>query len=620
MESTGQKPENEHRLSHTFSSSDADEHRTLKYHLLGPSLTKAGQDAVDQQKVSEIIYNASKGSKYFTHEESRDRVLTAKIERILKEKARLEKLDLSHDLRRADELISELELTRDLSQHVVHVDCDAFFAAVEELDRPELKTVPMAVGKGVLTTCNYEARKYGCRSGMATFVAKKLCPQLICLPQNFDKYNAKANEIRAIFAQYDPLFESASIDEAYLNMTAFCVENNMSPEEAVQRMRMEVLQNTEISVSAGIAANARLAKIASNRNKPNGQFVVPSNREAIMEFMRNLPVRKVNGIGRVFERELEAIGIVTCGDIYRYRGLLAKVFGQKAFHFLMRCYLGLGRTKIQPVETYERKSIGNEATFHEIGDKAQIREKLWWAAQELENDLAVAQFKGRTLVLKVKLHTFEVLTRQMAPPMAVYLAKDLYNFALPMLSKLEDDIPDMKLRLLGLRCTNLVRTKKVGIEFFGVTPQTKLIDQRVPGGNPESGISVEEAFEQAAREERQEEMDDLERLSQEMSLSARFNDNGNGDAVPAASSSSSTKKPESNPVYWDCPICSRPQPADDRTFNGHVDFCLSRQTIKEAVQGVSHDVLETPTQPRKRKPLSRTSTTSDPRQKRLFFG
>lgn len=201
------------------------EHDTLKYQLLGPSLTKAGQDKVDQQRVrfyteglinicfiiysriadnlpqvSEIIYNASKGSKFFNHERVRDQLLTEKIQKILAHKQKLEKQDLSYSTRQADEYIADLELRRDLSQWIVHIDCDAFFAAVEELDRPELRDVPMAVGKGVLTTCNYHARKFGCRSGMASFVAKKLCPQLICIPQNYDKYNAKAREIRAIFS------------------------------------------------------------------------------------------------------------------------------------------------------------------------------------------------------------------------------------------------------------------------------------------------------------------------------------------------------------------------------------------------------------------------------------
>ncbi|KAJ5224945.1 hypothetical protein N7468_006170 [Penicillium chermesinum] len=560
-------------------SSSAEKNDTLKYQLLGPSLTKAGQDKVDQQKVSEIIYNASKGSKFFNHEQDRDRNLTVKIERIRKEKARLR----------------ETRPDRDLSQYVIHVDCDAFFAAVEELDRPELKTVPMAVGKGVLTTCNYVARQFGVRSGMASFVAKKLCPQLVLVSQNYEKYSAKAQEIREILAQYDPLFESASVDEAYLNITAYCSANNMDPEETVQKMRAQILERTKISVSAGIAPNAKIAKISSNINKPNGQFRVPNERKAVMEFMKDLPVRKVNGVGRVFERELDSIGIKTCGDVYPQRALLSKLFGEKAFQFLAQCYLGLGRTKIEPVETHERKSVSTESTFHEIGDKEELRDKLRWAAQEMEKDLLRTQFKGRTLTLKVKLHTFEVLTRQTAPPRAVSSAKDLYDFAVPMLAKLEKDIPGMKLRLLGLRCSNLVSTKKISVNFFGPASAHQRPRTVEPPPHQDHEIGAEEAFEAAARQEVQDEMNDLEQLSQETGLPGQ----GAEDI------------------------------ADDRTFNDHVDFCLSRQTIREVVQDTSETALSNlmasnpPNPPnliRKRKnPSQPVSSEPDPRQKRLFF-
>ena len=510
-------------------------------------------------------------------------MLFAKIEKLAKEKDRLlEKLS-SHDLRRADDLIEQLESTRDLSQRVVHVDCDAFFAAVEELDRPELKSVPMAVGKGVLSTCNYEARKFGCRSAMASFVAKRLCPQLVLLEPNSQKYSAKAQEIRAILEQYDPLFESASIDEAYLNITAFCAENQMEADEVVRKMREEIHKTTSISVSAGIAPNMALAKVASNRNKPNGQYTVPSDRYSIMEFTRDLPVRKVSGVGRVFERELGAIGIGTCGDIYTYRGILARLFGEKAFEFLMHRYLGLGRTNVQPVESSERKSVGNETTFPEMGDKAQIREKLWWAAQELERDLSRTQFKGRTLVLKVKLHTFEVLTRQTAPPRALFAARDLYNYALPMLSKLEKEIPGLKLRLIGLRCTHLVSTKKVEIDFFAGHHAKRPAVERVDGKEEVLNDETKNAVAECARKSRNE-MEGEEELE------------------------------ERQQVFWDCPVCSRPQLADDRIFNDHVDFCLSRLAIKEAVhENVSADLPESS---RKRKSRS---GGSDPRQKRLFF-
>lgn len=193
---------------------------------------------------------------------------------------------------------------------------------------------------------------------MAGFVAKKLCPDLIFLSTNFEKYTAKASEVRQVIAEYDPRFESASIDEAYLNMTEYCHQHDMSPEDAVAQMRRQVHEQTSITVSAGIAANAKLAKICSNLNKPNGQYLMPNDRTAIMAFMRDLPCRKVNGVGRVLERELAAVGIKNCGDIYEQRHYLSRLFGDKAAEFLLHCFLGLGRTNVQPADDYERKSVG----------------------------------------------------------------------------------------------------------------------------------------------------------------------------------------------------------------------------------------------------------------------
>ncbi|EMC94353.1 hypothetical protein BAUCODRAFT_111160 [Baudoinia panamericana UAMH 10762] len=555
----------------------ASQHHTLKYHLLGPSLTKSGQDGVDQKRVSEIIYNASKGSKYFNNEEHKDKSLTIKINRILAKKRELQRIEaqggLKNEMKRADDYIAEFEYGRDLSQVVVHVDCDAFYAAVEELDRPELKEVPFAVGVGVLTTCNYIARKYGCRSGMAGFVADKLCPELIHLPLNFEKYTAKAKEVRAVLEQYDPRFESASIDEAYLNITQYCQDHDMDPEEAVAQMRAQVFEHAKITISAGIAANAKLAKICSNKNKPNGQYRLPSERTSILIFMRDLPTRKVNGIGRVFERELDAIGIKTCGDIYEQRHYLSRLFGDKAFEFLMSVYLGLGRTDVRPVEEYERKSVGTESTFHDISDPKELRDKLRWTAEELEKDLKRTEFKGRTLVLKLKLHTYEVFSRQVQPPKAVYTADDLYHFSLPMLQKVEKEMPGMKLRLMGLRCTHLVNMKKGDVDFFGRARQPSRDSAETAQGSVLPKVEVDddgwqkwpdEEFEDQARQEQQEEMEELETLSQ--------------------THQSKTTKKERPPIeQWNCPICAAPQTADERTFNEHIDGCLSRQTIKEIV-------------------------------------
>lgn len=609
-------------------------HGTLKYSLLGPSLTKAGQDAVNQQEVSEIIYEASRGSKYFNNEENRDKVLTLKIEKILAKKRHLESLDLKHDQRKADEYLAELELSRDLTQLIVHVDCDAFYAAVEQLDRPELAQLPFAVGKGVLTTCNYHARKFGCRSGMAGFVAKKLCPQLIMLPLNFDKYTAKAQEVREILGQFDPRFESASIDEAYLNITSYCKTRNIDPEEAVAQLRGEVEEKTNITVSAGIAANAKLAKICSNINKPNGQFRLPNDRERIMMFMRSLPARKVNGIGRVFERELDAIGIRTCGEIYQYRQYLSQLFGEKAFKFLMQCYLGLGRTAVQPAEDYERKSIGTESTFSQMSGHDALCDKLRHTTVELEKDMVKAQFKGRTLVLKIKLHTYEVFTRQVIPPKAIYLAEDLYKYAVPMLIKLEQDFPGMVLRLMGLRCTHLVSMTKPNTSlFFGLrkwpsanendcarsaTLRHAGLKRRLSSVDDNSNweVSGEDDFEETENDERKPQFEESNHSGREAGMAiSQLTERNPSQPV------GTTGKPQEE--FWDCPVCSRPQAAHEKMFNEHIDICLSRQTIREAVQDLSNGPFE----PRTLETIKRTrhdaknstKSTVDGRQTRLRF-
>jgi DNA polymerase kappa len=321
----------------------------------------------------------------------------------------------------------------------------------------------------------------------------------------------------------------------------------------------------------------------------------------IMTFMRDLPVRKVNGIGRVFDRELDAIGIKTCGDIYHQRAYLTDLFGQKAFRFLMNCYLGIGRTTVRPAEEYERKSVGTESTFKDMSGKAELRAKLRWTAEELEKDLLKAEFKGRTLCLKVKLHTYEVLTRQATPPRAVQLADDLYQYALPMLSKLEQDIPGMKLRLMGLRATHLVSSKKKIMNFFEAhsllpvnleSQGTKRKATVLEEDGTEWEAWPEEEFEELARQEKQAEREESEALSQEQ------------EQKEIDQRKEHEKFAQLNPrdhqfgikeEYWECPICFRPQLANDKAFNDHVDFCLSKQTIKEALRDSTPICVKPPT-------------------------
>ncbi len=232
--------------------------------------------------------------------------------------------------------------------------------------------------------------------------------------------------------------------------------------------------------------------------------------------------------------------------------------------------------------------------------------------------VARPHFKGRTLVLKVKLHTYEVLTRQVIPPKAVQVADDLYTYALPMMAKLEREIPGMKLRLMGLRCTNLVSTKKGGIDFFGMPRRTSSTDSvtnalKRKATAPEDSDAEWEVwpdteFEAAARQELQDEMNELEQLSQEEQREESNRRRKHGrEILPNPSPNRGPNKLESIPrdeEYWDCPICARPQVANDKLFNEHVDFCLSRQTIKEAVR----DTSPTPGRP------------PEGKRRKIFFG
>jgi DNA polymerase kappa len=362
----------------------------------------------------------------------------------------------------------------------------------------------------------------------------------------------------------------------------------MSPDEVVAQLRGEVEEITKITISAGIAANAKLAKICSNKNKPNGQYRIPSERTAIMEFMRDLPCRKVNGVGRVFERELEEVGIKTCGDIYKERAFLSKLFGEKAFHFLINCYLGLGRTNVQPAEEYERKSVGTESTFRDKSTKVEFRDQLRWTADELEKDMKRTQFKGRTLVLKIKMHTYEVISRQVTTP-SIWLSDDLYKYSLPLLEKLEREFPDMKLRLMGLRMTHLVSTKKEKVNFFGLSNAKRKASVLEDDGT-EWEVWPEEEFEAAERQEKQEELELMEKLSQEQQDDDDDPRRLHGKLiVPNPKRNEPEDEEEGEEETWDCPICMRPQPANDREFNDHVDLCLSRGTIKEAVRDTDPD-------------------------------
>lgn len=531
-------------LSPTNDKSDHDQDRSFRSLLAGPSTNKAGLKNVDKEQVNKIIYEASKGSKFFEREKARDEAVTKRINAILAKYEVIKDQNLSFEQRIVDNMIRDLEETRDLTQCICHIDMDAFYASVEELDNPELVKVPMAVGgMSMLCTSNYLARTYGVRSGMPGFIALKLCPQLTMIPLHFPKYIEASNKVRAVFERYDPNFLPMSLDEAYLNLTEYLKTSDLSPSELVEQIRREIFEATKLTASAGIACNRTLAKVCSDYNKPNGQYYLPiESKAAVLNFVKDLKLRNIPGVGRVTERVLESLGVKTCGDIYPRRALLYKLLSPISFQFMLRSYLGLGNTSFNPDE--ERKSMSVERTFSAMSDETELCQKLKELSIHLEKDLEKSNYMGRNIGIKLKMVTFEVKIRSKTLPTYIWTAKDIERIAKALLLK---ELP-VNIRLMGIRMSTM---KQRGTEDQSVMKYLKKISfPEVKPFKQDNGI---------------EELD------------------GVVDDIPADKNlpivEKCEPKQEALPTLI-CPICNRQLVLDNSSFNKHVDECLNKVEVK----------------------------------------
>jgi DNA polymerase IV len=298
-----------------------------------------------------------------------------------------------------------------LHRAIIHIDMDCFYAAIEVRDRPSLRGKPVGVGgardrRGVLTTCNYEARKFGVRSAMPTFMALQRCPNLIVLPTRFDVYRREAAVIRGILHQFTAIIEPLSLDEAYVDVTA----HPSAPGALAQTIRSAIFGRTRLTSSAGIAPNKLLAKIASDLNKPDGQFELKP--DDVPEFMCELPVRKIWGIGEKSERKLEELGVKTCGELQRFtRPELVDLFGKFGLELYDLCR-GIDERPVEPDRP--RKSLSTEETFSiDLSTLQQCEEKLEELFQELMADLAQKESTREITKIFVKLK-FSDFTRTTA--------------------------------------------------------------------------------------------------------------------------------------------------------------------------------------------------------------
>ncbi|BGP49365.1 hypothetical protein JCM10450v2_005253 [Rhodotorula kratochvilovae] len=448
----------------------------------GPSDLKAGVGGLKTpEEIQRIVFEASKGSKYFQDQERRDQDLQVKVSKL---KARLAQEELTaagDEDEKVDAILHDLEEKRDLSRVIALIDADAFYAACHVREDPSLEGTAFGVGGGMLTTASYEARKYGCRSAMPLFIAKKLCPHLVSLTLEPDLYVKASREIMAVLAKYGPI-APASLDEAYVDLTQYCADQGVTPAEAITRLRAEVQATTGLTVSAGVSPNKALSKIAADINKPNGQFVIDPTPEACRAFIKGVRLRKCYGIGRVCETLLNGLGLETVGDIYRDRRKLYLVrnhLGQSGqFRWLLSLFLGMGSNRVVRAKRGDRKTYGVEKTFHPTDDRDKLDDIIRRVAKSLAKDLQRAEFSGRTITLRIKHDNFQAVTRAFTPGKNIWLRdyKDLVRHGLALLHKEMDDRraalargepvkggsnPALKARLLGLRVGNLRDDREV---------------------------------------------------------------------------------------------------------------------------------------------------------------
>lgn len=335
---------------------------------------------------------------------------------------------------------------------IIHVDMDAFYASVEQNDNPELRGKPIAVGggenRGVVAAASYEARKFGVRSAMSGYLAKRNCPQLIFVKPRFERYKEISGKIRNIFHDYTDLVEPLSLDEAYLDVT-INKKGNPSASLIAMEIRQRIFEETGLTASAGISINKFVAKVASDYNKPNGQKTV--NPDEVVDFLENLPIGKFYGVGKVTAEKMFQLGIFT-GKELKEKSIeyLTEHFGKSGsfYYYVVR---GIHTSEVKPDRIV--KSVGTEHTFNEnIVSEIFMEENLQHIAEELERRLKKKKIAGKTITLKIKYSDFTVQTRSKT---LAYFISDKGLVMETVRELLYQERLKESVRLLGISLSNL---------------------------------------------------------------------------------------------------------------------------------------------------------------------
>lgn len=339
-----------------------------------------------------------------------------------------------------------------LQRKIIHIDMDAFYASVEQLDNPELKGKPIAVGgnakRGVVAAASYEARKFGVRSAMSSMIAAKRCPHLIFIKPRFERYREVSQKIRKIFKEYTDLVEPLSLDEAYLDVTQN-KKGNPSATLVAKEIRQKILEQTGLTASAGISVNKFLAKIASDYNKPNGQKTVV--QEEVQAFLDDLDVRKFHGIGKVTATKMYELGIFKGKDLRNQPLEFLEIHFKNSGKHYYNISRGIHNSPVNPNRL--PKSVGAENTFGEnITSLDEMKLKLDVILDKVIARMTKKEVKGKTITLKIKYEDFTLQTRSYTLNYYTANKEIIQNIVNDLLHQETLLLP---VRLLGISVSNL---------------------------------------------------------------------------------------------------------------------------------------------------------------------
>ena len=347
--------------------------------------------------------------------------------------------------------------TSDFQRKIIHIDMDAFYASVEQMDNPALKGKPIAVGgnenRGVVSAASYEARKFGVRSALSSVLAKKYCPELIFVRPRFDRYKEISKQIQSIFHEYTDLVEPLSLDEAYLDVT-HNKKGNPSATLLANEIRARILSEVGLTASAGISVNKFIAKVASDYNKPNGQKTVSGDE--IVPFLENLPIQKFYGVGKVTTEKMFQLGIFTGLDLKnKTLEFLEQHFGKSGSYYY-QVVRGIHNSPVQAKRT--TKSVAAEHTFDvNLSSEIFMLEQLESISRQIEKRLQKHSISGKTITLKIKYSDFSLQTRSKTMPYYISDKNLIFEIVKELLyqERLKDSV-----RLLGIALSNLNTEQK----------------------------------------------------------------------------------------------------------------------------------------------------------------